>query len=237
MNNLSNEDIEFLKNLQHELLTQENDCQADPRFWVVAENKREYGYEQGYEDGEIICDSDGDTWDSIDDLIGYLIESNYIQEKDIDKEHVYCFDEIIELLPEEMQSNYYTCGYKDIDVIAPDTLFITKSTCQNHIVNNKYNYNNPHTYAMTAWRNPEIERLYKILKETNWDNEIPTIDPVAHGEWIIRTDDTTSYQYCSICGFEIPINNNDTEINYYLYRYCPNCGARMDLKENDNAQF
>lgn len=35
MNKINKEDIEFLKELQNEMLTQDTICQADPRFWVV----------------------------------------------------------------------------------------------------------------------------------------------------------------------------------------------------------
>lgn len=35
----------------------------------------------------------------------------------------------------------------------------------------RHNYNDPHTYVMTAFRCPEYERLLKILKETDWAAE------------------------------------------------------------------
>ena len=39
---MTKEDIEFLKKLQHEMLTQDNACQAVPIFWVVKDVKRIY---------------------------------------------------------------------------------------------------------------------------------------------------------------------------------------------------
>jgi hypothetical protein len=42
--------------------------------------------------------------------------------------------------------------------------FLTKRACQQHIEGNKYHYREPHTYANTAYRNYELERLLKILK-------------------------------------------------------------------------
>lgn len=33
-----------------------------------------------------------------------------------------------------------------------------------------YNHSNPHTYAMTAIRNPEYETLINILKTINFDD-------------------------------------------------------------------
>ena len=33
------EDIQFLKDLQQELLNQDHDCQAEPRYWTVGDYK------------------------------------------------------------------------------------------------------------------------------------------------------------------------------------------------------
>ena len=51
-------------------------------------------------------------------------------------------------------------------------MFITKESCKNHIRLNGYHYHNPHTYAMTAWRSPEVEKLWKLLEETDWEKAI-----------------------------------------------------------------
>ena len=41
MRNITEQDIECLKQLQHEMNTQDTVCQADPRFWVVRGTVRE----------------------------------------------------------------------------------------------------------------------------------------------------------------------------------------------------
>ena len=136
---------------------------------MVAENKREYGYDSNYSDGEAVCSSDGETWDTPEEFLKFALENGYVKKKNIDEGHRYTFDKIIDLMDDH--DEFYTCGYRDHrDVIAPDTMFITKKSCQEHIEKNGYHYKQPHTYAMTAWRNPEVERLYKILKETDWYN-------------------------------------------------------------------
>ena len=51
---LSKEDLEFLEELQHEMLTQDTVCQAAPRFWVVKGSKIEYtGKDYGEEEALI----------------------------------------------------------------------------------------------------------------------------------------------------------------------------------------
>lgn len=100
MRNLSNQDIEFLKNLQHEMLTQDKVCQASPIFWVVAQ-----------------------------------------YEKIPTSEHT----------------------------IQRNTFFLTLRECKEHIQRNHYHYNKTvHSYAMTAWRSPQVEKLYEILENVDF---------------------------------------------------------------------
>lgn len=42
--------------------------------------------------------------------------------------------------------------------------FLTKRECKKHIEANRHHYCEPHTFAMTALRNYEYERLLNILK-------------------------------------------------------------------------
>ena len=53
--------------------------------------------------------------------------------------------------------------------IAKDTMFLTLRECKEHIARNSYHYTDPHPYAMTAWRSPQVERLWKILQEVDWN--------------------------------------------------------------------
>lgn len=160
------DDIEFLKLLGHEMNTQENDSQADPRFWVVAENKREYGYDDGYCDGTVVINSDGEFYDSPEELIEHLVENECVEKSTFESGYDYVFSEILGMIN---QDDYSIVNYCDMrDQIAPNTMFLTKQECKRHIELNDYHYTQPHTYAMTAWRSPQIERLYDILKNTDW---------------------------------------------------------------------
>ena len=56
-------------------------------------------------------------------------------------------------------------------------------------------------------------------------NNLPTIDPVKHGKWVIAKDKDgfAMWDACSSCGHGL----------HYVcegkrFPYCPNCGARMD---------
>lgn len=54
--------------------------------------------------------------------------------------------------------------------------------------------------------------------------QIPTVDPVKHGEWIPEiTELGTMVFRCSVCRRLIDIH----------WAYCPRCGAKMDEVEKD----
>jgi hypothetical protein len=49
-------------------------------------------------------------------------------------------------------------------------MFLTKQEAKDHIRLNHYHYTDEvHTYAMTAWRAPKVERLLNILETFDWD--------------------------------------------------------------------
>ncbi len=51
-------------------------------------------------------------------------------------------------------------------------VFLTAEACENHIKLNHYHYNNPKSYAIGVWRNPEMENLLRILsKNARPDNK------------------------------------------------------------------
>ena len=60
--------------------------------------------------------------------------------------------------------------FEDVRINYPSTLFLTYEDACDHLRKNYYHYSeNAHPYAMTAWRDPTCERLWKILQEVQWD--------------------------------------------------------------------
>lgn len=83
--------------------------------------------------------------DDYDDVIGWI--RKYI-------------DEGAELIPE-----------RKVHIIQPDTMFLTKAEAKSHIKLYKHHYTSEaHTYAMTSWRAPKVERLLKILETFDWSS-------------------------------------------------------------------
>lgn len=44
-------------------------------------------------------------------------------------------------------------------------VFLTAEACDDHIKANKYHYNKPQSYAVSAWRNPEMQTIVKFLSK------------------------------------------------------------------------
>jgi hypothetical protein len=77
---LTKEEIDFLLELQQEMNMQDHVSQADPRFWVIKGTEKEYGIENGYEDGSELINGDGDTVaETLEEAMKY-IEENIIEE-------------------------------------------------------------------------------------------------------------------------------------------------------------
>lgn len=188
---MNKEDREFLISLRDEMLNQEDDCQASPRFWVIRQEEREYWVEENtngifiYDNDE--CDSVFEGEFGSDDMKEWFIQfmEDRFDEKvqDVDnfvdfsfklKDNDYYFSDSRELetfLKEDYSLNFNISYYRNIYVIKENTLFLTKEEAKKHLKENKHHYNNTaHTYAMTAWRSPKVEKLFKILENIKWED-------------------------------------------------------------------
>ena len=179
---ISKEDFEFLKDLQHELNTQPNDGNADPVFWGVLESE-EVGVPDGCGDPYITYD-DG-KWsleEAVQAVEEYLAEENNEDFDDewaeVDKRDIQSvFDFMQETL--KWKNVYDVVEFRTVDKLCENTgAFLTKRACKQYIEKYKYNHCNPRTYAMTAFRNFELERLLKILKTMELKEEVEDEEPV-----------------------------------------------------------
>ncbi|HCL4455101.1 TPA: hypothetical protein N2D10_003127 [Clostridium botulinum] len=182
---MKKEDKEFLQQLQHEMLTQDTVGQANPRFWVVMQTVRDYWIE---DDIDGICIYDKDAAESVFegeleritewvkqefDMVTKCEYDNGFIEIICEDGKEYFSDDIstiTEFLEEYDYGRFSVCSYRNRAEIVPDTMFLTLRECKEHIKSNSYHYKNPHPYAMTAWRSPQVARLYEILMNTDWKN-------------------------------------------------------------------
>ena len=188
--NLTEDDFDFLIELQHEMLTQDHVGQAAPRFWAVATNKyQELGTMDCFDgtnlysssEGDILCEGDMKsiieyvTNRYSEELEGYtFIDENVCFKVEFDEgeeETFFDSDELLEFLIDHdiIDDSHEIVYYRNTHHIYPDTMFLTNRSCKEHIAANHYHYaDDAHSYAMTAWRSPEVEHLWDILDKIDW---------------------------------------------------------------------
>ena len=90
-------------------------------------------------------------------------EPDYEETKELEDLH-----DIKEWLSEQGY-NYEVVSYKIVEKIYENTMFLTQVDAENHLRANHYHYSeDAHTYAMTAWRAPRMNKLIEILQEVEW---------------------------------------------------------------------
>lgn len=170
------EEIQFLKELQQELKTQEVDCQAAPRFWSIMDYKWVVT-EEGHEDRITLYDSDAyetvELNEYVEEILNGERKENFLEDEieELQYEHEHGSpSDVYDWIETYDESRYYPVYEEQVSFIAPNTLFLTKAEAKKHLEVNHYHYTSKaHTYAMTAWRAPKMERLIKILETFDWD--------------------------------------------------------------------
>lgn len=158
---LTTEDIDFLKNLQNEMNTQDTVCQASPRFWVVAQEEWIITDDEYCEETHYF--KDGEDYGDFPKFLNRLIDTEEYEDSLSDLESIDDF-------PQYIQDDFYEKPVRKEHVIQSNTFFLTKKEAEEHIRRNHYHYNETvHTYAMTAWRSPEVEKLYELLEKIDWE--------------------------------------------------------------------
>lgn len=170
------EDIHFLKNLQEQMQYEDehdNDIQASPRFWVVGDYKWILAHEDSAERYSVYLPECAEVYE-----VNYLIESEQ-EDGELSPEaleeikEIECLYSALEWIKRYVDEDAYLIPEEETHFIVPDTMFLTKEEAKRHIELNRHHYTSKvHTYAMTAWRAPKVERLVKILNEFDWERVI-----------------------------------------------------------------
>lgn len=176
--------IEFLKELQSEMLTQSEiltQGTSNLRFWVVTDERKIYS-EDDYDGQEIIFEGDV-IGENLKDLCDFLVdyddkirisynkENDYVEflDKDGHKTTLFEVEGLVDYLNNELDYDIYLNNYKIEEIIVPNTMFLTLRECREHIKSNEHHYNKPSAYGMSAEKSSQAKQLYNILLKTNWD--------------------------------------------------------------------
>jgi len=172
---LNKEDIEFIKNLSHEMKTQDNRCTAQPYALVIRTKTRQIRDFDNCENRGVYWDeTEYDTFEEfVDAFKEYYLEDNethkavdYLEEwvEDIEelRSHEYNFDKHFNI-------QITTFAYEDVmtadssNGMYEGNLFLTEKACRKHIELNHDHFKEPDTYGIHLTRNPEMEKLYEII--------------------------------------------------------------------------
>lgn len=168
--------IEFLKALQQELQTQDHDCQAKPRFWVIMDYKKEACWEENAEEFVIYSPMDCESYELTKEEFIDVIEAYEMDEtREVDEilQGIDFEDDesILEWFKKEIDDEAYLVPQHEVSYIVPNTMFITKKDAKKHIEYNPHRYTpKAHTYAMSALASPSVYKLWKVLENFDWDS-------------------------------------------------------------------
>jgi hypothetical protein len=153
---VTDEMYDFLIELSKEINTQDNRATAMPYFFQIQTNEEVAvpegcGEKAWYNDGSKI-----QTQDEIDQVLFDYYDPRYTMEeiKVMDE-----WDKFDMLRDQDWREIYFDFKHEY------QGSFLTAKACQEHIRLNHYHYREPETYLQHAWRNPEMEMLFKFLCE------------------------------------------------------------------------
>ena len=168
-----NKDIEFLKELQKELINQEHDCQAAPRFWTVGDYKMIPCIDGCHDEYHVSC-PERDYYGNINVLLDSIKEDEWEELTEEQREEfkdIACEISAMDWIKKHYDKDADLIPVREEHIVHPNTMFLTKAEAKDHIKANYYHYSERvHTYAMTAWRAPSVERLLKILETYDWES-------------------------------------------------------------------
>lgn len=165
---LSKEHADILAGIQEELRANEVDRieesgQASPVYYGIIDRER-YVTAEGWHDDVVYYDT-ASCCELDDEEIAQYIDEYTERHEECDRDYA---------------AEHWREDYDEIDeryvaycpFIAKNRMFLTRAEAEAHLESNYYHYTDwAHTYAMTAWRSPQVERLLNVLHEADFTVE------------------------------------------------------------------
>ncbi|MGL4362192.1 MAG: hypothetical protein ACRCSG_02800 [Cellulosilyticaceae bacterium] len=167
---LTNEDIEFLKQLQQDIFTGNRGATASPRYWIVVEGVDVIVNEEDASETWLYDCCGNRLGNDVDEVIDSLVDEfdnlviNYFS---------WCteFDEVINVLNEHGITGYYVTHTDYRLEYNHNAIFLTKADCLQHIEENSHHYSNRvWAFAHSGWRSPRLAQLFEILENVDFDS-------------------------------------------------------------------
>lgn len=163
---VSDEIYDFLLNLSNEIKTQDNRATRKPYFYQVQEDKEiavpdGCGEEVWVMDGEVCLRTEEEIKEAVFEYKGWDLER---------EEDSLSYDKLIPSDIEGVLEENYRKVNVDI-THSYSNCFLTEKACRKHIEINRHNLTNPKTYLFHAYRNREMDMLFKFLNEIKEEQE------------------------------------------------------------------
>jgi len=169
---INDEMYDFLMELSKEINTQDNRCTAMPYFFQIQTKEQVAAYEgcgdEIWIDGE--CERELKTTEEINDhIIEYMVENeesfieNNLSEDEAKKQAKEIVEKMTDYDKDEWLENHEFRKINVTQVNKYENSFLTAKTCEEHIRKNHYHYREPRSYLQHAFRNYELEMVYKFL--------------------------------------------------------------------------
>nr|WP_258038873.1 hypothetical protein [Bacillus halotolerans] len=128
-----NQDIQFLKELQNELKTQDNDCQASPRYWTVGDYEWAKAREENAERYSVYLPYIAESYVLDDYLEEIKDDSELSKEALIELQEIEDdYDDVIEWIQKYIDEGAELIPERKVHIIQPDTMFLTKAEAKSH---------------------------------------------------------------------------------------------------------
>lgn len=168
--NLTEQEALEAKKLAQRLKTQDPRGTALPIFFLLQDIEEKRAFDCG--DFLLFNDENGEIWrgDDEDDIVRQILEERKQEidfeleesEEEIDKKIAELESEIYD----EVSGQCYEMNYEFVT----KRIFLTEEAANNHLKLNKHHYSDKaRIYVDHAWRDPEMELVYKILTSINND--------------------------------------------------------------------
>ena len=154
---ISDEMYNSLKKLSEEINYQDDRATQMPYFFQI-KTKEQISVPEGC--GTEAWNYDGSLFETDEEIKDAVFEC-----KDWDKKNQSEFDKLRDFEIDEILRG---AGYNKVNYDYKDNLensFFTAKACQKHIKGNKHHYKEPVDYLSFAFRNPELELVFKFLCE------------------------------------------------------------------------
>ena len=166
MIDLTDDDLQFLRQLAHTLRTQDTAHSAKPVIFQVMEQRRRTPVDPDYADGMcLVLGEDGEEFfeETLDQAKEFLREAELSPEQEAALTKVSTIDELKDFCDDAGIDDYHWTGYEDYERYSGE--FLTREACERHIAANRHHYTDPKVFVRTVWRNPELARLLAIVEK------------------------------------------------------------------------